>query len=114
MHMCRTELSGVTIIELAGILDIVTSPRVQSEIRRWIDAGAARLLVDLSGIEQVFFSGLSTLLAIHQAMQEAGGRVVFAAPRPFFREMLKISQFDRLLEVVPERQMALETLQDTA
>jgi anti-sigma B factor antagonist len=55
--------------------------------------------VDLSELDYISSAGLRVLLVTAKAAKARGGKVVLSAPRPSILEVLKISGFDRILEV---------------
>lgn len=111
MQVNRVEVGGVTVAELHGSLDVHTAASLESILGGWIAAGASPILVDLAGVERMFSSGLAAMLALHRAADAAGGRILFTAPRPFIREVLRITLVDRVVALVPDRDTGLALLQ---
>lgn len=55
--------------------------------------------VDLSELDYISSAGLRVLLVTAKAAKARGGKLVLSAPKPPILEVLKISGFDRILEV---------------
>lgn len=55
--------------------------------------------VDLSELDYVSSAGLRVLLVTAKAAKARGGKVVLSAPKPSILEVIKISGFDRILEI---------------
>jgi anti-anti-sigma factor len=53
----------------------------------------------LSGLDYVSSAGLRVLLVAAKAAKGKGGKVVLSSPKPAILEVLKISGFDKILEV---------------
>lgn len=57
------------------------------------------LNIDLSDLDYVSSAGLRVLLVAAKAAKGKGGKVVLSSPKPAILEVLKISGFDKILEV---------------
>lgn len=57
--------------------------------------------IDLSGLDYISSAGLRVLLVTAKAAKAKGGKVVLLTPKPAILDVLKISGFDRILEVRP-------------
>jgi anti-anti-sigma factor len=55
--------------------------------------------IDLSELDYISSAGLRVLLMTAKAAKAKGGKVVLNAPKPAILEVIKISGFDRILEV---------------
>lgn len=106
---CR-QVEGIKVVEVTGTLDVDNSPRIRDAVLAELQSGGGRLVVDLSGVERVFSSGLSTLLTIHKAAAKDGGTVIFCGARPFFREVLRITMLDRVFHITSDPEAALDNL----
>jgi anti-sigma B factor antagonist len=73
----RVEVSSdgpASILRLSGELDLASSPALEQELDRALDAGTSRLIVDLRELEFMDSTGLSVLVKAHQRVQEAGAQ----------------------------------------
>jgi len=68
-------------------------------VKMAIDAGARRLLVDLSGIDYVDSHGLGQMVACHTLFASVGGEVRFAGASTRLRRLLEMTRLPRVLEV---------------
>jgi len=57
------------------------------------------LNIDLSELDYVSSAGLRVLLVAAKAAKGKGGKVVLLSPKPAILEVLKISGFDKILDV---------------
>jgi len=61
--------------------------------------GAQQITVDLSELDYISSAGLRVLLVAAKAAKRKGGTVVLSAPKTSILEVLKISGFDKILQV---------------
>jgi anti-anti-sigma factor len=98
-------VEGSTIVEVldAEVLfaqDDITE--LAGQLRRLVEAGHTRLLLDFSGIRSMSSDVLGTLAGLHRQLQKVGGRLGLARPDPAIRDMLRICRLDRYLDVDPD------------
>lgn len=68
----RTEEQG-TVLELFGELDVASSPTLEAELNRLVDARL--LVVDLRALEFIDSTGLGVLVRAHHRWQEQGNKL---------------------------------------
>jgi anti-sigma B factor antagonist len=61
--------------------------------------GCAELVLDLSGVEYLSSRGLRALTLGKREADDAGLRMVLAAPNELVREILQISRYDKIFPV---------------
>lgn len=88
-----------TIVEVAGDLDISTAPALRDHIRRLIDGGSRRFVLDLSGVDFIDSTALGVLVVLFKSLRDAGGGLALAAPRPSVRSVLALTSLDRAIDV---------------
>lgn len=110
MGLQLSESEGIVVAQVSGTLDVEYAPEVRDQVLAAVSGAAPRVVVDLSGVERVFSSGLSALLTIHKDIMARGGAVVFCGARPFFREVLAITMLDRVFSLAPDREAAVDLL----
>jgi anti-sigma B factor antagonist len=92
---CRQQGEYV-VMSVQGEIDLYTVPRLQRELARVL---AARLVVDLSGVDFCDSTGVNVLLAAHRQAKEAGGDLELAAPRPAVRKILQVTGLEAVFTV---------------
>lgn len=106
-----THQPPVTTVSLKGRLDVLTSKELREKIMAEIDAGQARIVLDLGGLEYVSSAGLRVLLEARKSLKAKEGKLVLAAVQPFTRTVLASTGFDTLFalyETAPEAEQALK------
>lgn len=104
------EVEGATILFLAGDLDAATCVHVHEKVSGMIGEGRRRLVLDLSGVQRIYAAGLSVLLELQRTAHMSGGRLICCGARPFIREILRITSFDRVLHLQMDLDCALDAL----
>jgi anti-sigma B factor antagonist len=91
------------VVIAAGEIDLYTAPRLHSELSAVIDnaAPAARVVVDMSGVEFCDSTGMNVLLSCLRQVRERGGELELAAPRPAVMKILQVTGLDSVFTIVP-------------
>jgi anti-sigma B factor antagonist len=89
------------IVIAAGEIDLYTAPKLQADLARIIDnAGpAARVVIDMSGVEFCDSTGMNVLLSCLRQLRERGGELELARPRPAIKKILQVTGLDAVFTV---------------
>jgi len=60
------------------------------------------MIIDLSGVEFCDSTGMNVLLSCLRQVQERGGELELAAPRPAVRKILQVTGLDSVFTIVNE------------
>jgi anti-sigma B factor antagonist len=63
---------AASVLTLSGELDLASSPTLEQELDRALEAGTNQLIVDLRKLEFMDSTGLSVLVNAHQRVEQAG------------------------------------------
>jgi len=89
----------VTIFDLQGRATIGRpSDELSAELRKAIDAGARKILVNLTGVSQIDSSGISTVVRNFVTVRRLGGTLKLLHPSGHVYEVLELT---RLLQTIP-------------
>jgi anti-anti-sigma factor len=72
------------------------------QLRRLVEAGHTRLVLDFSGVRSMSSDVLGALAGLHRRLEAVGGRLGLSRPDPAIRDMLRICRLDRYLDVDPD------------
>jgi anti-sigma B factor antagonist len=85
-----------------GRIDGTNAGGAEADIKALLDAGNSNLVLDLSGIDYLSSAGLRVVLVAAKGTRAAGGKTVIAGARPAILEILKMSGFDRVIEIAAD------------
>ena len=74
---------------------------LEEKLQRLVAEGSRRLVVDLSAAHFVSSTGLGVFLYFKQVLEDAGGRLVLAAPGGAVQKMLIAANLDQALTICP-------------
>jgi RNA polymerase sigma-B factor len=88
---------GVDVVRVDGALDLTAAVRLRLILYGRLDAGADRIVVDLSGVPLLDAGAVSVLLKIRQRLADRGGTLTAPGARGMVLEMLRIAGVVELL-----------------
>ena len=89
-------LEGLTRLRLSGPLTVATAPQLRARIRRSVEQGHARVVVDLQAVTGLDAAGLAALLdARRTLLAQAGGTLVLRANRIVCRALRETGTITR-------------------
>jgi anti-sigma B factor antagonist len=87
----------ITVYEIAGRLNLGNSLQsVENSIRRLVDDGVRKLVIDLAGLNFIDSSGMGMLVMCSGYIEQKGGRLRIAGARGGVAKGLEISHIDRI------------------
>ncbi len=90
----------VSTLVVSERLDVVSSPRLRSELIALLEGGVVDLTVDLSRTTFCDSSGLATLVAVMKQARDSGGDLTIIRPTdPAVWEVFELTQFDKVFNV---------------
>lgn len=97
MEINTTTDGGRMTITVSGRVDTVTAPELEAGLK--LD-GAKLAVLDLAGVPYMSSAGLRLLLSAHKTMLAKGGELQIANLQPAVREVLDITGFSGILNLV--------------
>lgn len=92
-------LNGVSVLEVAGELDIYTSPKLKSAIQDALTAGRASLVVNLLRTTYLDSTALSVLTTAQKQAREAGGNLGLVYDQPQIEKIFTITGLQRVFPI---------------
>lgn len=83
-------------VDAPARLDGLNSGEFGTFLTRLVEAGARRLILDLSALEYLSSAGVRALLLTQQALRDNGGKMAFLSCRPAVREVLRICGLEQI------------------
>lgn len=88
----------IKVLVLAGRLSLGNAlMSLESSVRRLIDEGARKLVVDLSGLIQVDSAGIGMLVTCSGLVERRGGRMRIAGSSGLVMESFELVHMDRIV-----------------
>lgn len=91
-------------------LDSTISPDLKSEFLTIQGQGITNLIVDLSDVKYIDSSGLSAILVGNRVFSEAEGSFILAGVSDHAMKLIKISQLDNVLDILPTVEEAVDAV----
>ena len=98
MKITAEHRGPVTIVAIEGSVDALTAGEAAAFLSARIQAGAHRLVADLSLIEYMSSAGLRVFLAAFKEARQAGGDLRLAAAQDNVQRMLNTAGFTSILK----------------
>lgn len=85
----------------SGEIDLYTAPKLQTDLAAILNGAgpAARIVIDMSGVEFCDSTGMNVLLSCLRQVRERGGELELAAPRPAVKKILQVTGLDAVFTV---------------
>lgn len=94
----RTENRGaVTVLHLAGELDMGTAPELESAVEALVEADRSRLLLQLAELEFCDSAGLNSFIRGDRRCRRQGGWLRITAARGHVKRVVELSGIDEVL-----------------
>lgn len=90
----------VLILHMQGRLDAISSPTAEHKLFDYINSGQNKLLLDFSGVDYLSSAGMRMLLSTTKKLKALDGKLVVYAVTPNVMDVLKMSGFDHVLDLV--------------
>ena len=94
----------ITVLDLTGRLTTqgLTLGEVERAIKKRIEQGARKMVLDLGKVDFVDSSGVGMLVVVATAMERAGGRMVIAGAAGTLKRILETVHLERAMEMYPD------------
>ncbi len=89
-------------------LDTLSAPDLKSELVYLLKNGFKNVIVDLNETKYCDSSGLSALLTGNRLAKEVDGSFVISGLQPAVEQLIKISQLNSVLNIVPSKEEAVD------
>ena len=108
MKLERKDLGDVTILKAKGALSAgPDGENLKEAVRRLLDEGCRKLVIDMGGVAWANSSGLGVLHSCLDTVTNHGGYLKLTNLTPRVGRVIKITHFDTVFEAYPGVQEAL-------
>ena len=110
LEVNTNEVNDVVLLKLVGSLDTNTAPDAETEINKWLENGALKMIINLEKTDYVSSAGLRIFLATAKKITARGGVVKLCNTNDVVQEILDISGFSTILDVKKNEEEALASI----
>ncbi|MCT2084619.1 STAS domain-containing protein [Microbacterium enclense] len=108
MNIERREVARAVVLGLEGRLTAAVAPQLRSEVADLVAAGRTTVAVDMAKVDFIDSSGLGALIGALKATRVAGGDLRIAAAGEQVRQVLRLTNLDRVLQIYPDAESAFD------
>lgn len=108
MNIEQRDSANAVVLAVEGRLTAAVAPQLRTAVSDLVAAGRTRLVVDLAKVDFIDSSGLGALIGALKATRVAGGDLRIAAAGEQVRQVLRLTNLDRVLHVYPDAEGAFE------
>ncbi|MDP2922519.1 MAG: STAS domain-containing protein [Candidatus Omnitrophota bacterium] len=92
--------NGVTICNLAGEININSSPKIKKVLTKLIAKKTTKITIDLSRVTYIDSSGLAMLIEMLKNTKLSGGSLELSSLTPRIKNIFEIKKLDRLFDII--------------
>jgi anti-sigma B factor antagonist len=98
MEITSVQHNDITIASVVGDLDAATSAEATAFLAAAIDAGHAKLVIEMAGVTYLSSAGLRVILGATRQARSSGGDLCLAGAASDIRRVLDMSGFSKLIK----------------
>ncbi|MDH4086888.1 MAG: STAS domain-containing protein [Nitrospira sp.] len=108
------ENAGITFVTMQGSLSATTAEQGIQEMKKIVDAGAKKVILNLADIDYISSGGIRVLILACKQLNNVQGQMKIAAAKGMVKEALQASGFDLLNRVYGESIQLCNTEEEAA
>lgn len=93
------ENAGITFVKMHGSLAATTAEQGMQEMKKIVDAGAKKIVINLADVDYISSGGIRVLMLAHKQLSNVHGELKIAAAKGMVKEALEASGFNLLNRV---------------
>lgn len=111
LQVSQSQRGQVTILTLAGDLDVQSLPRVRQALAEAMDAGRLKVLIDAAKVDYIDSSGLGLLIGTLKRIKELGGALKLVGLNAYMLGIFRLIHLDYVLETFDNLEKALASFE---
>lgn len=96
------ENAGIAMVKMQGSLSATTAEHGNQEMKKILDAGAKKVVLNLADVDYISSGGIRVLILAGKQLNNVQGQMKIAAAKGMVKEALQASGFDLLSRVYGE------------
>ncbi len=105
-------IEGITVIEVAGEVDVYTATELREALNEVIDNGQNHIIVNMQNVKYMDSSGFGTLLSAMKRVRPIGGSVNLVRCNNAIERMLKITRLNTVFQMHGSLEEALSEIKE--
>lgn len=93
------ENAGITFVKVRGSLSATTAEQGNQEMKKIVDAGAKKVVINLADVDYISSGGIRVLILACKQLNNTQGEMKIAAAKGMVKEALEASGFNLLNRV---------------
>ena len=93
------ENAGITFVKMQGSLSATTAEQGNQEMKKIVDAGAKKVVINLADVDYISSGGIRVLILACKQLNNVQGEMKIAAAKGMVKEALEASGFNLLNRV---------------
>ena len=110
MDIQVTELNDIKVLAVKGRMDASSVADFDANWKKLLEAGAAKIIVDFSGLEYISSAGLRGVLMLAKTAKVKKAAIIFSGMQSMVADMFRISGFIAILQTAPDAASAAKKL----
>jgi anti-sigma B factor antagonist len=98
------------VVELDGIVDSTNLEEFFAFVNSVFKQGFNRIILDLEYTSYISSGGLSVIVDAYKRAEKEGGKLVIARPPDVIRDLLEVALFEKIIDLYPSLDEALEAV----
>lgn len=108
MEISIRRIEQIAILEVAGDIDLSSSPEVRKTLLRELRTSRTpRVVLNLEKVRYIDSSGVASLVEALKASRDIGSRLMLFGLTPIAREVLQLSRLLKIFEIYESEEQAL-------
>lgn len=108
MTITTSQIDGIPILHLVGAADAGVCRDVRELMLDLATQGYEAVVLELSGLNRLYTSGLMILLDAQAEVSQRHLRTIWCGARPFVRELIRLTMVDRCPVLETDLESALD------
>ncbi len=100
------------VVEVAGEIDVYTSPKVKEKINELIEKGNYDLVINLEGVRYIDSTGLGVLIGALKRVREKDGSIKLVCTNPQIKKIFNITGLVKIFGIYDKEEDALKSLKE--
>ena len=103
---------GITVVDIEGRFDALTTPQIKAELHALIEGGAKNLILNLEKMDFIDSAGLGALVSCLRRTAAEGGELRLAEVPAFSRSIFELTRLTRVFDVSQTEEQAIRSIKE--